>query len=734
MKPTHIRVKWLTSEGTSEPVTGRIEALHPGLAFARIATGFAVQTHGHYELLLDGKVVESGSCTISSKRQGAGVLLELSAARPSVKRVSGRSSPLNTAQSNGQRPAEKTKRRRTDETGTHRLGRDYKSEPIGEPSHHKAPMQVKGAPPSSPPRELYSPEMEKRHTPPPAPSSAPRNLSPVPFRIDADISALYDKLRAHEEELTHHKDSALGVHIGIDLGTSNLCVAASFKGKLEVVPSRLGTTETPSIVTVEGGSYLLGHAAKKRLVSHPHDTIYGSKRLVGRGFRDFLAEHYQDVFAYRLAETADQQFGATISGRVVSFDEVVEKLLLEAVSLVFTHYNVPIASVVITMPAYFGNSQRQALRASADRVGLENALIVNEPTAAAFYYASQGATSAELLAVIDLGGGTFDVTILRSVAGHFEVVATGGDAFLGGLDVDDLLAGELLRRFQAEHDLRLDAQQVALVRTAAETAKRELTLSKETHVELPHFAHADGEAVALNMLVTRDELEELITDFVSDLRRITEETLALAALNPDEIGEVLLVGGASRMPIVGREMETLFGIRPRQRQPESAVALGAALLARGEEVSLRDVLPRDLGILEGEQFQRLIPQRTLVPTEREFFLKFKGPTRELMFYEGDGVSESGLEYLGALTIEHPRPRNVGTNDKVLLRVQVSAARELEFHAELDGVICETSWTTEARPIKRPTDAKEVGLREKREGGLGGFFAKLMRRGDDKTKV
>lgn len=725
MKPTHIRVKWLTSGGTSEPITGRIAALHPGLCFARIATGFAVQTHGHYELLLDGNVVESGSCTISSKRHGAGVLLELVAARPSIKRIQERSMP-----------------------------------PKAEDTPSERPKPIEGAPPSSPPREAYSPEMGKRHTPPPAPPSeqpnefdepafdpslndAPRTLdgasemshearrnSPLPFRMDTDISVLYEKLRAHEKELVPRQDSDLGVHVGIDLGTSNLCVAASFKGKLEVVPSRLGTNETPSVVTVEGGTLLLGHAAEKRLVSHPQDTIYGSKRLVGRGYRDFLAEHYQDVFAYRLVETADQQFGATISGRVVSFDEVVEKLLLEAVRLVFGHYNVPIASVVITMPAYFGNSQRQALRASADRVGLENARIVNEPTAAAVYYASQGATTADILAVIDLGGGTFDVTILRSVAGHFEVIATGGDAFLGGLDVDDLLAAELLRRFQEAHDLHLDAQQVALVRTAAEGAKRELTLGEEARVELPHFAHNGDKAVPLDLVVTRGELEALITDFMADLRRITEETLQLASLSPDAIGEVLLVGGASRMPIVGREMESLFGIRPRQRQPEAAVALGAALLARGEEVSLRDVLPRDIGILEKDQFQRLVPERTLVPTEREFFLGIDAKKRELLFYERDGVSEAGLEYLGALTIVHPAPEKIRADDKVTLKMHVSAARELEFEANLDGQTCETAWTTEVRSVKRPTDAAEVGLPEKREGGLGGFFAKFMRRRND----
>lgn len=529
---------------------------------------------------------------------------------------------------------------------------------------------------------------------------------------------------------------ARGLAIGIDLGTSNTCASAMIDGVPQVIPTRFGTNTVPSVLTVIDSRVVVGHAAAKRMIMNPHETIYGSKRLVGRAFTAEVADEYQSSFAYPLVETEDHRFGASLKGRIISFEQVAEYLLAEVRDVAERHLNQKVESAVITVPAYFGEAQREAIRRAARGAQLSVDRIVPEPTAAAVAY-GYDAELDHTLVVFDLGGGTFDVSVLKVGKDRFEVLAAGGDAFLGGIDIDDLIASYLIEEFQRAERTTLepDAQQLARLRDAAEIAKRDLSVQKRVAINLPHFSNVQGKPKELRATLTREVLEELAGSFVDRLITITAATLSDCGLAPHDIDDVLLVGGMTRMALVPKRVEELFGRRPSRRiNPDEAVALGAARLAEsGGKVELLDVLPLSIGVASrGRAFQRLVTRNTQVPVERSFSIHTEEAdqtTYRLPLFQGEHPDAADNEYLGTLVVEEIPPGPVGSELELLLVLdeqcflEVRAAHVASGNGLAVYINREEGAEKAIAALDSYTGPKKE--KEKKEAkGLGRFFQRL----------
>ncbi len=533
------------------------------------------------------------------------------------------------------------------------------------------------------------------------------------------------------------RGKSVGVAIGIDLGTSNTCASAVIGNRPQVIPTRWGTNTIPSILAFIDGKPMVGHAAAKRLIMNPQETIYGSKRLIGRTYSSQLHEKYQPYFAYPLTETEDRQFGAALPERVISFEEVGQRLLAEVREVAEQHMGQPIGSAVVTVPAYFGETQREAVRRAARAAGLVVGRIVNEPTAAAVAYGYNREDDATLV-VFDLGGGTFDVSVLRVKDQRFEVLATGGDAFLGGIDIDDVLANHLLEAFLRIERITLEpnAQQIARLREAAEECKRGLSMQHRFGVYLPHFATVGGKPRHLQVTVDQTTLTELTRDICDRLIDITREVLAEIDRTPRDIDDVLLVGGATRLPQVQERVEALFERRPSKRiNPDEAVALGAALLAdKGGLVELIDVLPISIGYPgAGRRFIRLIARNTTVPTTRAFVV----PTTEdeqlelaMPLFQGERADVAENEYLGTVRVRNIPPGPKGSDIELTLALDAQCmlairASHTETEIPLDVVIDREKSSDELIADLGPYEGPEQAPEKARpRSALGRFFKKV----------
>ncbi|MCB9611777.1 MAG: Hsp70 family protein [Sandaracinus sp.] len=535
------------------------------------------------------------------------------------------------------------------------------------------------------------------------------------------------------------KGASEGYTIGIDLGTSNTCASIVEDGRARVIPTRTGSPTVPSVLAIVDGQVRVGQPAAKRLVLNPQETIYGSKRLVGRAYAEELADEFQPYFAFPLVETPDHQFGAQLPDRIVSFEEVSERLLREVREYAVEHLAGPVDRAVVTVPAYFGETQREAVRRAARKAGLAVPRVVAEPTAAAVAY-GYGRKEKATLVVFDLGGGTFDVSILRIDGTRFEVVATGGDAFLGGIDVDDLLANHLVESFKRAERLESfepDATQIARLREAAEQCKKGLSVQKKFSVNLPHFAMVDGGGRTLTANVTQEELFELTRAFCERLVNITQDTLEKAKLQTYSVDDVLLVGGSTRLPQVQEAVEKLFGRPPSKRiNPDEAVAVGAALLAQetAAAVELIDVLPLSIGFAgEGRRYMRLIPRNTSVPNKRSFVVRTTGEnqlTYRMPLFQGERKDAAANEYLGTLVVEGipegPKGRQIelslGLDEQCFL---VVSAVDVESGKSLDVKISRASSVADVvaslGDYEGPVEAPE---RPRAASPLGWFFSRL----------
>lgn len=413
--------------------------------------------------------------------------------------------------------------------------------------------------------------------------------------------------------------------VGIDLGTTNSCSAIFEGGEPKVIPNREGARTTPSIVAFqESGEILVGLPAKRQAIINAENTIFGIKRLMGRKFSDPVVQEWKKKVPYKIVEAPNGDAHVEIRGKRYSPPEISAMILRKIKQDLEEYLGEEVTDVVITVPAYFDDTQRQATKDAGRIAGLNVLRIINEPTAACLAYGLEKKKEG-LIAVFDLGGGTFDISILEIGDGVFEVKATSGDTFLGGEDFDMKIVDYLAEEFRREHgiDLKQDKMALQRLKEAAEKAKIELSSTLETEINLPFItADATGPKHLVTKL-TRAKLESLVEDLIQRLEEPCRIAMKDAGITPQDIDEVILVGGMTRMPRVQQKVKEIFGKEPvKGVNPDEVVAMGASIQAgvlKGEvkDVLLLDVVPLSLGIETlGGVFTTLIPRGTTIPTRR----------------------------------------------------------------------------------------------------------------------
>ena len=413
--------------------------------------------------------------------------------------------------------------------------------------------------------------------------------------------------------------------IGIDLGTTNSCVAVMEGGDATVITNAEGGRTTPSIVAInDGGERLVGQIAKRQAITNPENTVFGVKRLIGRKFASKQVQTDIKVLPYKIEQASNGDIRINLKGKQHSAAEISSYILANIKKTAEEYLGETITDAVITVPAYFDDSQRQATKDAGKIAGLNVLRIINEPTAASLAYGLDKKAE-EKIAVFDLGGGTFDVSILEIGEGVFEVKATNGDTHLGGEDFDLWMIDYLADEFNKDQgiDLRNDKMALQRLKEAAEKAKMELSTSMETDVNLP-FITADASGPKhLNIKLSRAKLEALVGDLLDKLENPCRTALKDAGLSSADIDEVILVGGMTRMPAVQERVKRIFGKEPHKGvNPDEVVALGAAIqggVLRGDvkDVLLLDVTPLSLGIETlGGIMTRLIEKNTTIPTKK----------------------------------------------------------------------------------------------------------------------
>jgi len=417
----------------------------------------------------------------------------------------------------------------------------------------------------------------------------------------------------------------MGRVIGIDLGTTNSCVAMVDQGKATVIPNTGGYKTTPSMFAISpDGKRLVGHLSKRQAITNPENTLYAAKRLIGRRFDSAEVQKAMSLSPFKIVRGENDDARLEIAGKVFTCPEIMGVIVREMKRVAEEYLGEPVTQAVITVPAYFNDSQRQSTKDAGKIAGLEVLRIINEPTAAALSYGI-GEERHEKVAVYDLGGGTFDISILEFGSGVVEVLATAGNTFLGGEDFDRLLVEYVLKEFESSDgiDLRTDLMALQRLKDAAEKAKCDLSSLNATEINLPFIANDENGARHLNLEITREVLEGLVGDIVHRTLESVEKCVADAGLTPQQIDNVVLVGGQTRMPLVQRAVGDFFGTRPHKGvNPDEVVAMGAAiqgdiLMSGADNLLLLDVTPLSLGIATFDgRFGRLIEHNTPVPARK----------------------------------------------------------------------------------------------------------------------
>ena len=417
----------------------------------------------------------------------------------------------------------------------------------------------------------------------------------------------------------------MGKAIGIDLGTTNSCVAMMEGGEAHVIENSEGARTTPSMVAfAEGDERLVGQAAKRQAVTNPENTLFAIKRLIGRPFDDPTTQKDMDLVPYQIIKADNGDAWVEARGEKYSPSQISAFILQKMKETAEAHLGEEVTEAVVTVPAYFNDSQRQATKDAGKIAGLDVLRIINEPTAAALAYGLEK-KEAGTIAVYDLGGGTFDVSVLEIGDGVFEVKSTNGDTFLGGEDFDARIMDYLADEFKKENaiDLRQDKLALQRLKEAAEKAKIELSGSSQTEVNLPFITADQNGPKHLNLKLTRAKLEALVDDLIERTIGPCKAALKDAGVSAGEIDEVIMVGGMTRMPKVLETVKTFFGRDPhRGVNPDEVVAIGASIQAgvlKGDvkDVLLLDVTPLSLGIETlGGVFTRLIDRNTTIPTKK----------------------------------------------------------------------------------------------------------------------
>lgn len=423
---------------------------------------------------------------------------------------------------------------------------------------------------------------------------------------------------------TDNKSTAKGKIIGIDLGTTFSAVAVMEGGSPKIIPTREGGNTFPSIVAFKGDEVLVGDPARRQMVLNPKTTIHSVKRFMGRKFKDKAVKEAMKYVSYDIVEGKDGMAVVEVAGKKYTPQEISAKILAKAKEDAESYLGEKVERAVITVPAYFDDSQRQATKQAGEIAGLKVERIVNEPTAAALAYGLDK-KNAQTIAVYDLGGGTFDISILEIGEGVFEVKSTNGDTFLGGNDFDNLVMDWIIAEFKKEQgiDLSKDNQALQRLKDSAEKAKKELSSSQQTEINQPFITQGENGPVHLTMTLTRAKLEELTDELVARSIEPCKKAIKDADIKVSDVDEIILVGGQTRMPKVQEEVKKYFGKEPHKGvNPDEVVAVGAAVQAGvigGDvtDVVLLDVTPLTLGLETlGGIRTPLIDRNTTIPTSK----------------------------------------------------------------------------------------------------------------------
>jgi molecular chaperone DnaK len=462
----------------------------------------------------------------------------------------------------------------------------------------------------------------------------------------------------------------MGRAIGIDLGTTNSCAAIIEGGQPKVITYRNGQKTIPSVFAIDKtGKRLVGEEAREQAALNPEATVAASKRLIGRSFGSDAMQKFQQVFTYELAESENSEVLVKVQGQLFTLEQISAAILRRIKDNAEEAIGETVDQAVITVPAYFNDRQRQAVRSAGKLAGLKVLRVLNEPTAAALAY-GLGRTLDQTVAIYDLGGGTFDISIIKIKDKIFEVMATGGDTFLGGVDFDDRLMQHVLANFLHETgiDLSYDRSAVTRVRQSAEDVKIRLSSSAEEVLEIKEICKDDdGTVLDLRTTITRETLEKLTEDLVDRSIKTCERILGEANIVRDQLDEILLVGGQSRMPLVRRRVESFLGRPPsRKVHPDEAVGIGASIMAHslvsrgvGADMTLLDVLPMAIGIGKPDgKMHVLFPKNQQLPhfeTRKLTTSRDNQTSIQVVMYQGESRLVEENELLGRFVFNGLRP-------------------------------------------------------------------------------
>ncbi|MGB9734826.1 MAG: molecular chaperone DnaK [bacterium] len=464
----------------------------------------------------------------------------------------------------------------------------------------------------------------------------------------------------------------MGKVIGIDLGTTNSCVAVMLNNQAVVIPNKAGYRITPSYFAItKDNKKLVGNLAKRQAVINPENTVFAFKRLIGRRFDSKEVEVAQKNVAYKLTRGPNDDVRVNIAGKDYSIPEISAMILIEMKKVAEEYLSEEVKEAVITVPAYFNDNQRQATKDAGRIAGLDVMRIINEPTAAAIAYGLNRHVDSEKVLVYDFGGGTFDVSILEIHKGVFEVISTAGDTYLGGEDIDNRLIQLFIKEIKETIGVDLSADRMALQRLkeAAEKAKIELSGAMESMINLPFIAYDKTGPRHYTRRITRKELELMSEDLIDKTIEIVKEALNNASLKASDINEIILVGGQTRMPLLVEKIRKFFGKASHKGvNPDEVVAIGAAIdgasLSEGSnEMLLLDVTPLSLGIeTHGGQFAKIIERNTTIPVKKShtFTTSYDNQTAvRIRVFQGENQMAEENELLGEFVLSGIRMARKG---------------------------------------------------------------------------